>query len=105
MLALVFIEIVFVYFLVPLGTAPNPSATEAEIELFYRATEAYKRGDLKALRLIDAIVESNEAKDDEESSGAAMEKETERLEGLIEAVQKDIEGIKSGLYLAHLFGR
>lgn len=73
----------------------NPSATEAEIELFYRATEAYKRGDLKALRLIDAIVEGSEAEDDDLSSAVALEKESERLEGLIDGVQKDIEGIRS----------
>lgn len=73
----------------------NPSATEAEIELFYRATEAYKRGDLRALRLIDAIVEGSEAKDDEASSGVVLEKELERLQGLIDAVQKDIDGIQS----------
>lgn len=74
----------------------NPSATEAEIELFYRATEAYKRGALKALQLIDAVVDDGERKDDEAFSGGAVEKEVERLEGLIEAVQKDMEAIKSG---------
>lgn len=74
----------------------NPSSTEAEIELFYRATEAYKRGDLKALQLIDAVVDDGERKDDEAFSSGVVEKEAERLEGLIEAVQKDMEAIKSG---------
>lgn len=74
----------------------NPSATEAEIELFYRATKAYKRGDLKALQLIDAVVDDAEGEDEEALSGGAVEKEAERLEGLIEAVQKDMEAIKSG---------
>lgn len=73
----------------------NPSATEAEIELYYRATEAYKRGDLKALRLIDAVVEGSVAKDDEPSSGVDLEKEAERLQGLIDEVRGDIERIQS----------
>ena len=72
----------------------NPSATEAEIELFYRATEAYKRGDLKALRLIDAIVEGSAPKD-EPSSAVALEKESERLQDLIDGVRKDIDRIQS----------
>ena len=73
----------------------NPTATEAEIELFYRATEAYKRGNLKALRLIDAVVEGGAVKDDAASSGVDLEKEAERLQGLIDEVREEIEMIQS----------
>lgn len=48
------------------------------------------------MRLIDAVVDDGEGEDDVASSGGAVEKEVERLEGLIEAVQEDMEAIKSG---------
>lgn len=73
----------------------HPSLSEAEKELFYRATEAYEHGDLAALKLIEAMVDSGEAEEALPSSVASLEKEAERLEDLIEGVQKAIEAIKS----------
>lgn len=63
--------------------------------MFYRATEAYEHGDLAALKLIDAIVDSGEMEEALPSSATDLEKEVKRLEDLIEDVQKAIEAMKS----------
>ena len=73
----------------------HPSLSEPQKELFYRATEAYEHGDLAALKLIDAMVDSGETEEALPSSAASLEKEVKRLEDLIEGVQKAIEAMKS----------
>lgn len=74
----------------------NPKITEAEKELFYRATESHKNGDLTAIRIIFEIVGSDDVKDEITTSPTdSLEKEATRLETLVESVQKDIEKIKS----------
>lgn len=74
----------------------NPKITEAEKELFYRATESHKNGDLTAIRIIFEIVGSDDMKDEITTSPTdSLEKEATRLETLVESVQKDIEKIKS----------
>lgn len=74
----------------------NPKITESEKELFYRATECHKCGDLTAIRLIFEIVGSDDAKDETTTAPAdSLEKEATRLETLVESVQKDIEKLKS----------
>lgn len=74
----------------------NPKITEAEKELFYRATECHKHGDLTAIRIIFEIVGSEEVKDETTTSPTdSLEKEATRLETLVKSVQKDIEKIKS----------
>ena len=74
----------------------NPKITDAEKELFYRATESHKNGDLTAIRLIFEIVESDDVKDEITTSPTdSLEKEATRLETLVESVQKEIEKIKS----------
>lgn len=74
----------------------NPKITEAEKELFYRATECHKNGDLTAIRIIFEIVESEDVKDEITTSPAdSLEKEAARLETLVESIQKDIDKIKS----------
>ena len=72
----------------------NPSITEGEKELFYNATEGYKKGDLNTLRIIyDLTVKGEE----EELSlpNASLAKEAERLEKAIVAIREEIERIKS----------
>lgn len=74
----------------------NPKITEAEKELFYRATECHKNGDLTAIRIIFEIVGSDDVKDEITTSPAdSLEKEAARLETLVESIQKDIDKIKS----------
>lgn len=73
----------------------NPKITDAEKELFYRATECHKHGDLTAIRLIFEIVGSDDVKEEITTAPAdSLEKEATRLETLVESVQKDIEKIK-----------
>lgn len=74
----------------------NPKITEAEKELFYRATESHKNGDLTAIRIIFEIVGSDDVKDEITTSPTdSLEKEAARLETLVESIQKDIDKIKS----------
>lgn len=72
----------------------NPTITEEEKELFYNATEGYKKGDLSVLRIIyDLTVKGEE----EELSlpNDSLAKEAERLEKAIVAIREEIERIKS----------
>lgn len=71
----------------------NPSVTEEERELFYRAVESYKNGDLATIEMILALIEGR-APDDLPTDAAAMEEEIARLEALIKSVREQIENIK-----------
>ena len=73
----------------------NPSVTDAEKELFYTATEAYKNGDLPSLQIIYDIVCSGDDIKDEDLSGKSLDDEVERLEGLVGQIQDYINIIKS----------
>lgn len=73
----------------------NPSVTDAERELFYKATEAYKDGDLPSLQIIYDIVCSGDDIEDEGLSGKPLDDEVERLEGLVGQIQDYIDIIKS----------
>ena len=73
----------------------NPSVTDAERELFYKATEAYKDGDLPSLQIIYDIVCSGDDIEDEGLSGKPLDDEVERLEGLVGQIQDYINIIKS----------
>lgn len=72
----------------------NPSISDGEIELFYQATDSYKQGDILTLQIIDKIVEDNGKKEELPISNSSLYKEIERLENLVEKIQKDIETIK-----------
>lgn len=73
----------------------NPSVTEAEKELFYHATEAYKDGDIASLEIIYDIVCKEEDKEDKAFSGKNPEEEVKRLEDLVNQVEDNIDLIKS----------
>ena len=73
----------------------NPAITEEEKEFFYKATDAYKNGELMTLQIIYDIVISNEDPDKEALSDKALKDEVKRLEELIGKIQKDIDLIKS----------
>lgn len=73
----------------------NPNITDAEKDLFYKASEAYKDGDLASLKIIFDVVCSEEEKDDVALSGKSLEDEVKRLEDLVSEIQKDIDFIKS----------
>lgn len=73
----------------------NPNVTDAEKELFYNATEAYKNGDLASLQIIYDIVCSSDDIEDEALYGKSLEDEVKRLEYLVSDIQKDIDFIKS----------
>lgn len=73
----------------------NPNVTDAEKELFYNATEAYKNGDLASLQIIYDIVCSSDDIEDKALSGKSLEDEVKRLEDLVYQIQKDIDLIKS----------
>lgn len=72
----------------------NPELTEAERELFSHATEAYKDGDLGTIQIIFAIVGSKQTKDELTFSKGSLEKEVQRLEGLVQKIQREIDLIK-----------
>lgn len=73
----------------------NPLVTDAEKELFYNATEAYKNGDLQSLQIIYDIVCSGNDIEDSNLSGKSLDDEIERLEGLVGQIQDYINIIKS----------
>ncbi|MFR8927717.1 MULTISPECIES: J domain-containing protein [Peptoniphilaceae] len=72
----------------------NPNVTDAEKELFYNATEAYKNGDLASLQIIYDIVCSSDDIEDKALSGKSLGDEVKRLEDLVDQIQRDIDLIK-----------
>lgn len=73
----------------------NPSVTDAEKELFYKATEAYKDGDLPSLQIIYDLVCSDQDIEDGNLSGKSLDDEVKRLEDLVGQIQDYINIIKS----------
>lgn len=73
----------------------NPNITEAEIEMFYHATDAYKDGDLQAIQLIFEIVCSDGMESEATLKGKSLHEEVERLEGLVSQIQNEIEQIQT----------
>lgn len=73
----------------------NPSVTDAEKELFYHATEAYKDGDLSSLQIIYDIVCTGDDIEGGNLSSKSLSDEVKRLEELVGQIQEDINLIKS----------
>ena len=73
----------------------NPSVTDAEKELFYHATEAYKDGDLSSLQIIYDIVCAGDDIEGGNLSSKSLSDEVKRLEELVGQIQEDINLIKS----------
>lgn len=76
----------------------NPEVTEAEKELFVRAVEAYKAGDVASMKLIYVVSGADEEKKDDEpklKTVLDMAEEKARLEKLVENIKKNMDEIKS----------
>lgn len=76
----------------------NPEVTEAEKELFVRAVEAYKAGDVASMKLIYVVSGADEEKKDDDTKLKTlldMAEEKARLEKLIENIKKNMDEIKS----------
>ena len=72
----------------------NPNVTEAELELFERAAEAYSRGDLNSLRMIDSLLESKEEHDYGSDAMDRLVKAKRRLTQSIGETKRAIKKIK-----------
>ncbi len=72
----------------------NPDVTEGELKLFNQAVEAYKNGDIQALRSISIMI--SEISDYEETSDSmdALKEKINRLKQMITNVLNNIEYIK-----------
>lgn len=69
--------------------------TDVERELFYHAAQAYKNGNLNAIRIIFQIVDNGDMDEDFPSSIEELRKEEERLKTLVEQIQEEIDHIKT----------
>ncbi len=72
----------------------NPDLSEAQQELFFNATGAYKRGDLDTLQIIFQMIGSNTIEEDPQSSIIELQKEKERYQGLVDRLKAEIKEIK-----------
>lgn len=75
----------------------NPEVTEAEKELFVRAVEAYKAGDVASMKLIYVVSGADEEKKDDDTKLKTlldMAEEKARLEKLVENIKKNMDEIK-----------
>jgi len=73
----------------------HPNQTDAKIQLFHNAVEAYKNGDLKELRIIETMV-SKPALPDLDSDGfTILTKEKERLTEQLKVIKDRIAKTKS----------
>lgn len=73
----------------------NPNLTDAQVELFYRAVEAYEDGNLPELRIIAEMIDGNLSSDLSELSAAALMQQRDRLKELLETVRREMETIKA----------
>lgn len=76
----------------------NPNATKREIEMFQKAVDAYERGDIDGLRMVNLLAESIDEKLPIENSGSSLDKlkkHKEELEHEIGVMRGSIERIKS----------
>ena len=68
----------------------NPDLSEAEIDLFMNAVEAYKNADLNAIRIIAEMVDDGEFPDESDNALVYLTKERDRLQALIEHIEEEI---------------
>ena len=73
----------------------HPDLTDAQIELFYRAVEAYEHGNLPELRIIAEMIDGEPSSDLSEMTAAVLMQQRDRLEKLLETVRQEIETIKT----------
>lgn len=73
----------------------NPSITQAQLELFNKAVNAYDAGDLNTLRIIDEMISEPILSDNYIDEMTRLADEKERLIGLLKTVKESIENIKN----------
>lgn len=73
----------------------NPTNSKAEKQLFVNATEAYKKGDLKTLRIISQMLGADVSDEEESSSLIKLKKDIERVQSLVAQLKEEIEQIKT----------
>ena len=73
----------------------NPEESQAKIELFEKAVEAYRNGDLFSLRLIHEMACESVLPDNSDDAVATLNKEKVRLKELLEKIMLNIENVKS----------
>jgi len=73
----------------------NPNLTQAQINLFNNAVNAYENGDLNTLRIIIEMVSESISSDNHKDAITQLAQEKERLVDLLKSVKESIERIKS----------
>ena len=73
----------------------NPNLSDREKELFYRVVEAYKSGDFRVMKILDAMVEDQREDEFATDSISKLKDEKERLTGLIYEIRLEINLIKA----------
>ena len=73
----------------------NPNLTQAQLDLFINAVNAYEKGDINTLRIIDEMVAEPILSDDHKDAITQLAEEKERLIDLMKTVKESIEIIKS----------
>lgn len=72
----------------------NPDVSEAQLQLFYNAVDAYKNGNLNALRIIGEMVGTSQPIVEDEDALETLRKEHDRLVVLVKGISEDITAIK-----------
>lgn len=73
----------------------NPDVSQAQVQLFDNAVQAYKNGDLNTLRIIGEMVGNSPLPEQHKDALTQLNEEKERLQNLLKAVRDSIEQIKS----------
>ncbi len=82
----------------------HPELSPELQELFVKAVEAYKNGDLAELRIIECVIDGREQRDLSASPVDTLNKERERLEKLVQKLAERIENLKNEYpYILHEF--
>ncbi len=73
----------------------NPDVSEAQVNLFDNAIQAYKDGDLGTLRIIGEIVGNSPLPEQHKDAFTQLTEGKERLQKLLKSIRDSIEKIKS----------
>ncbi len=73
----------------------NPNVSEAQVNLFDNAVQAYKNGDLNTLKIIGEMVGNSPLPEQHKDALTQLNEEKERLQNLLKTIRDSIEQIKS----------
>ena len=73
----------------------NPDVSEAQVNLFDNAVQAYKNGDLGTLRIIGEMVDNSPFPDQHKDALTQLSEGKKRLQKLLKSIRDSIEKIKS----------